>query len=170
MSIKRDIPLLARSEGVWEGFYRYYDIDGNKVDEHKSRLLCRLISDEEYYQTNYYYWADGTKEVRDFPTKIENKRLVFYTEIDGWAAAVDLDEFERTMMLHWVRKNEEDLYLYEMIQTSDSGDRRARVWQWFKKDKLIMRTLIDERLVSRVWQAYDKRTDDSYDDVTQFDL
>jgi len=170
MSIKRDIPLLARSEGVWEGYYRYYDIDGNKVDEHKSRLLCRLISDEEYHQTNFYYWADGKKEVRDFPTKIENKRLVFYTEIDGWAAAVDLDEFERTMMLHWVRKNEKDLYLYEMIQTSDSGDRRARVWQWFKKDKLIMRTLIDERLVSRVWQAYDKRTDDSYDDVTQFDL
>ena len=170
MSIKRDIPLLARSEGVWEGYYRYYDIDGTKVDEHKSRLLCRLISDEEYHQTNYYFWSDGSKEVRDFPTKIEGNKLVFYTEIDGWAAAVDLDEFERTMMLHWVRKNEKDLYLYEMIQTSDSGDRRARVWQWFKKDKLIMRTLIDERLVSRVWQAYDKRTDDSYDDVTQFDL
>jgi len=36
------MPLLARQEGVWEGVYRCYDYHGNKVDEHASKLTCRL--------------------------------------------------------------------------------------------------------------------------------
>ena len=32
--VKKQMPILARHEGVWEGWYRYYDADGNKVDEH----------------------------------------------------------------------------------------------------------------------------------------
>lgn len=168
MSIKEDIPFLIRNEGIWEGYYRYYDADGNKVDEHKSRLMCRIIDDEDYHQTNCYFWKDGKKEVRDFPTRIEDKRLVFYTDIDGWAAAVDLDKYKRTMMLNWVRKGEDDLYLYEMIQMSDDGQTRARVWQWFKEGRLFMRTLIDEQLVSRDWQSYEERKEDDYDLVSNF--
>lgn len=164
MSIREQLPLLARHEGVWEGFYRYYGPNGDKIDEHKSRLLCRLPSDNEYHQTNLYRWADGKTETRDFPTNFENKRLVFYTDIDGWAANVDLDEFNRTMMLHWTRKEEKDLYLYEMIQISDCGNARARVWQWFKSDRLLQRTLIDERRVSNDWAAYEDQ-DPTYDEL-----
>ncbi|MEM7283380.1 MAG: hypothetical protein AAF438_17315, partial [Pseudomonadota bacterium] len=119
MSIKEAFPLLARNEGVWEGYYRYYNIDGEKIDEHKSRLLCRIPEPDTYHQTNLYRWADGKKDTRDFPSKVEGKKLVFYTDIEGWAAAVDLDEHNRTMMLSWVRKNEPGLYLYEMIQVND---------------------------------------------------
>jgi hypothetical protein len=158
MSLKESMPLLSRHEGVWEGFYRYYDAAGNKTDEHKSRLICRFPNEHSYHQTNLYFWEDGKTEVRDFPTRIENQRIVFYTEIDGWAAEVPLDEFHRTVMLHWVRKTETDLYLYEMIQLSDCGKARARVWQWFKGDRLFQRTLIDERLLSRDWQAYEDAT------------
>jgi len=28
MSIRKNFPLLARHEGVWEGYYRYYDVAG----------------------------------------------------------------------------------------------------------------------------------------------
>ena len=166
MSLSTSIPLLARNEGVWEGYYRYYDPSGNPVDEHRSRLLCRIIEDRDYRQTNIYRWADGRKENREFPAEIRGQRLVFTNEITGWAQAVDLDEHGRTLMLHWTRNGEPDLYLYEMIQLSDDGRARARVWHWYKADRLFQRTLIDERLVSRDWKAYDGQ-DPAYGDLAQ---
>ncbi len=165
MSLRASMPFLARNEGVWEGYYRYYDAAGNKIDEHKSRLICRVIDDRDYHQTNVYRWADGKKETRDFPAEIQGERLVFTNEITGWAQAVDLDEHGRTMMLHWTRNGEPDLYLYEMIQLSDDGEARARVWQWFKKDRLLQRTLIDERRVSTDWAAYED-LDPDYGDIS----
>ena len=164
MSLRASLPYLARNEGVWEGYYRYYDAAGNKIDEHKSRLVCRIKNDRDYHQTNLYRWADGRKENRDFPATIEGSRLVFTSEITGWAEAVDLDEHKRTMMLHWTRNNEPDLYLYEMIQLADDGEARARVWQWFKSDRLMQRTLIDERRVSNDWEAY-QDLDPDYADI-----
>jgi hypothetical protein len=156
-TLKQRMPLLARNEGVWEGWYRYYDAAGGKTDEHKSRLLCRFPGPDEYRQTNHYYWADGRKEVREFPSRLAGDRIVFHTEIDGWAAEVPLDENRRTLMLHWKRRNEPGLYLYEMIQLSDCGNFRARVWQWFRGDRLAQRTLVDERRVSDDWSAYEGR-------------
>lgn len=154
-TLKEKIPLIARNEGVWDGYYRYYDRNGNMTDEHKSRLICRFPTPDGYHQTNHYFWADGNVDIRDFPSRVEDNRLVFYTEISGWAAEVALDEFARTVMLHWVRNGDAGLYLYEMIQLSDCGNYRARVWQWFRDGRLWQRTLIDESRVSDDWRAYD---------------
>ena len=167
MSLREKMPLLARHEGVWDGYYRYFDSSGNKVDEHKSRIVCRMIGTEDYHQTNYYFWADGKKDTRDFPAVVEEDRLMFYTEITGWAAEVPLDENSRTIMLHWTRNNEPGLYLYEMIQISDCGQYRARVWQWFREGQLYMRTLVDEQRISRDWQTYDNKQPE-YADVAVF--
>ena len=164
MSLRKAMPLLARHEGMWEGYYRYYDARGEKIDEHKSRLICRIRDDAEYHQTNLYRWANGERDSRDFPAEIADNRLIFATEIDGWAAAVDLDEHQRTMMLHWTRVGEPDLYLYEMIQISDDNEARARVWHWFKKDRLLKRTLVDEVRVSTDWAAYEN-IDPAYADI-----
>ena len=167
MSLRERMPLLARHEGVWDGYYRYFDDTGNKVDEHKARILCRMIGTDDYHQTNYYFWADGRKDTRDFPAIVKEDRLVFYTEISGWAAEVPLDENNRTIMLHWTRNNEPDLYLYEMIQISDCGQYRARVWQWFRQGRLFMRTLVDEQRISEDWQAYNNKQA-GYADVAVF--
>ena len=167
MSLREKMPLLARHEGVWDGYYRYFDISGNRIDEHKSRLLCRMVGADDYHQTNYYFWEDGRKDTRDFPAVVKEDRLVFYTEISGWAAEVPLDEHNRTIMLHWTRNNEPDLYLYEMIQISDCGQYRARVWQWFRQGRLFQRTLVDEQRMSNDWQAYDGK-DAEYADVAVF--
>ena len=167
MSLREKMPLLARHEGVWDGVYRYFDKDGNKIDEHKSRVLCRMIGADDYHQTNYYFWADGRKDNRDFPAIVKQDRLVFYTEITGWAAEVPLDENSRTIMLHWTRNNEQGLYLYEMIQISDCGQYRARVWQWFREGQLLKRTLVDEQRVSKDWQGYENKAV-AYDDVAVF--
>jgi len=152
--LRKAMPLLAKQEGVWEGVYRHYDEHGNKVDEHRSRLICRIPAEGPfpYHQTNHYTWDNGATEVRDFPATFRDGRLQFDNElIRGWAAEVPLDEHRRTMMLHWVRKGEPDTYLYEMIQVSDDARWRTRVWQWIRGGRIRMRTLIDEEKVSDTW-------------------
>ena len=164
MSLRANMPLLARNEGVWDGYYRYYDAAGTKIDEHRSRLICRIKDDRDYHQTNLYRWADGRKETRDFPATVEGNKLTLSGIIEGWCAAVDLDENQRTLMLYWTREGEPDLYLYEMIQLSDDGNARARIWQWFRNDRLMQRTLIDEVRVADDWRPYDE-LDPAYGDI-----
>ena len=57
------------------------------------------------------------------------------------------------MMLNWVRKGDADLYLYEMIQLSDCGKYRHRVWHWYRAGRLVSRTLIDEERASYNWRG-----------------
>jgi hypothetical protein len=148
--IKQRLPLLARHEGVWDGWYRYYDAEGHKTDEHRSRLVCSFPEGGEfdYDQMNYYSWADGRRDIRPFPAVLQGDRIVFKSAlIDGWAADVPLDTHKRTTMLNWVRKGEPGVYLYEMIQLSDCGNYRSRAWHWFREGRLFQRTLIDEQRV-----------------------
>ena len=154
---RRLVPHIAEQEGIWDGVYRYYDADGNKVDEHRSRLVCRFLDrgPYPYHQTNIYTWSDGRAETREFPALIAKGRLIWQGElIRGWAAEVLVDEHHRTTLLHWVRHDEADIHLYEMIQVSDCGNFRSRVWQWFRGGRLIRRTLVDEDKVSSDWSAY----------------
>ena len=46
IDIAREMPLLARHEGVWDGVYSYFNASNEKVDEHASRLLCRMPTAE----------------------------------------------------------------------------------------------------------------------------
>jgi hypothetical protein len=154
--IKAAMPLLAKHEGVWEGWYRTYDANGKMTDEHRSRLICRFPDSGpyDYHQTNIYTWSDGRVESRDFPANYRDGRIFWDNElITGWAAEVGLDDFRRTIMLHWVRKGEPNTYLYEMINTSDCGKKRSRVWQWINAGDIKMRTLIDEVKVSDSWDG-----------------
>jgi hypothetical protein len=158
--IRRAMPLLARNEGVWEGWYRYYDAaTGRQTDAHRSRLICRLPDDGphagHYHQTNHYFWEDGRSEVRDFPAWYEDGRIRWDNElIKGWAAAMKPDDFNRSTCLNWTRHGEPDLFLYEMIQLSDDGIHRARTWQWFRKGVCFQRTLIDEKFVTPDWRGW----------------
>jgi hypothetical protein len=161
-SLRQAMPLLADNEGVWEGWYRYYDAaTGKLVDEHRSRLICRIVDDSKlgYHQTNHYFWEDGRTQVRDFPAWYENGRIWWDNElIKGWAAAMQPDDHHRSTCLNWVRHGEPGLYLYEMIQNSADRTQRARTWQWFKDDKCFQRTLIDEVLVTRDWRNWTDHT------------
>ena len=155
--IKQAMPLLARNEVVWEGWYRYYDTaTGKLTDQHRSRLICRLGDDvADYHQTNYYYWEDGRLEVREFPAWYENGRIHWDNDlIKGWAAAMQPDDYNRSTCLNWTRTNEPGLYLYEMIQLTDDGKNRARTWQWFKDGKCFQRTLIDEVFITPDWRNW----------------
>lgn len=159
MSIRDEMPLLARHEGVWDGVYTYYNAAGEKVDEHKSRLFCRLPDggDHPYHQTNHYTWDDGRTDIRDFPAAYRDGRIWWDNDlIKGWAAEVELDQNNRTMMLYWQRTGDPSLYLYEMIQLADDGQTRCRTWHWIRNGLLETRTAIQEKLVTRDWRAAEK--------------
>jgi hypothetical protein len=157
-TVRKEMPLLARNEGVWEGWYRYYDAaTGQLTDQHRSRLICRIGSGliADYHQTNYYYWEDGRMETREFPAWYEDGRIRWDNDlIKGWAAAMKPDDYNRSTCLNWTRHGEPDVYLYEMIQLSDDGINRSRTWQWFKHGKCFQRTLIDEVFVTADWRNW----------------
>ncbi len=154
-AIKTGMPYLAKHEGVWDGWYRHFDPNGKMIDEHRSRLVCRFPDDGPvpYHQTNYYSWANGKTEIRDFPAEFRDGRLQFDNElITGWAAEVPLDTFNRTLMLYWRRVGDEGLYLYEMIQLSDCGKYRHRIWHWYRDGRIVSRTMVDEERASHHWR------------------
>lgn len=157
--IRKNMPLLAEAEGVWEGWYRYYDAEtGEMTDEHRSRLICRLPEDgkpADYHQTNYYFWDDGRTDIRDFPANYHDGRIWWDNDlIKGWAAAMQPDDNNLSTCLNWIRKGEEDVYLYEMIQVDKPHNLRSRTWQWFRDGKCFQRTLIDEHRVSHDWASW----------------
>ncbi len=152
------MPLLARHEGVWDGTYSYFNAQNEKIDEHASRLLCRMTGKDDipYHQTNHYTWPDGKTEVRDFPATYRDGRIWWDNDlIQGWAAEVPLDEYNRTMMLYWQRTGDPSLYLYEQIQISDDGKNRCRTWHWIRNGMLETRTAIQETFVTKDWRAID---------------
>lgn len=155
MGIRDDMPLLARHEGVWDGTYKYYNAAGVLVDEHASRLFCRFVDGPmPYHQTNYYSWADGRSEVREFPATYHDKRVWWDNElIKGSAWEVGEDSNARAMMLTWERTGDPSLYLYEMIQIADDGATRCRTWHWIRNGRLETRTAIEERFVTRDWRS-----------------
>ena len=157
MGIREDMPLLARHEGVWDGTYKYYNAAGDFVDYHDSRLFCRFVEGPlPYHQTNYYTWADGRREVREFPGAYRDKRVWWDNElIRGSAWEVANDDKARTVMLTWERTGDPELYLYEMIQLADDGTTRCRTWHWIRSGRLETRTAIEERLVTRDWRSLD---------------
>ncbi len=157
-SVKEAFPELAIHEGVWEGWYRYVDVNGKQIDAHQSRLICRVPKDtpSTYHQTNHYTWENGDTDVRDFKGQMEGSKLIFDNDlIKGWAAAAAEDDHQRTVLLHWSRVGEPNLYLYEMIQISDCENYRTRVWQWLRDGQTIQRTLIDEKRITRDWQSFE---------------
>lgn len=144
MSIREEMPVLARHDGDWVGTYLYLDPDGNVIDKHASHLSCMLPTDDSnsYYQINRYTWPDGRREEHKFPATYHDRKIWFDTErIEGHAWEVD----DQTIVLTWVYRNDPATYLYEMIQISPCGNHRARTWHWFKEGELIKRTLIKEQ-------------------------
>ncbi len=157
MGIREDMPLLARHEGVWDGTYTYWNAAGEKIDEHASRLICRFLADTSphpYHQSNFYTWADGRTDTRDFPATYRDKRVWWDNDlIQGSAWEVGQDDHARSVMLYWQRTGDPSLYLYEMIQLADDGLTRCRTWHWIRNGQLETRTAIQEKLVTRDWKS-----------------
>ncbi|BAB76712.1 DUF3598 family protein [Anabaena sp. FACHB-709] len=143
MSIREEMPVLARHAGEWTGTYTLIDTSGKILDHHQSHLSCQLPEDGPYpyYQVNRYTWADGKEEVHNFPGTYQDKILWFDSDrIQGKAWEID----DSTVILWFSYKTAPGMYLYEMIQISPDNNHRARTWHWFKNDQIYQRTLIQE--------------------------
>ena len=64
---------------------------------------------------------------------------------------------------HWERKDEPDLYLYEMIQ-SVIMEIIEQEQHWFKNGVLAKRTLIDEVKLTKDWSDFDGKNP-NYEDI-----
>lgn len=154
------MPLVASQAGVWDGEYVHLDADHKEIDRHRSRLVCRLHDGEDgearLAQTNIYDWADGTREIRYFDAVFRGDRLwIDNVNINGWTAAVSLDQTDRTIMVGWTRAGEPDFRYYEMITVAEDGNAKNRTWHWFRKGRLFQRTIINEARTSNDWEAHD---------------
>jgi hypothetical protein len=146
MSIRTEMPLLARHEGDWVGEYIYLDNAGKVLDRHASHLTCSFPAEGEfpYWQVNHYTWADGRKEEIQFPATYKDGKIWFdNARINGFAWEVD----DKTIILTWHYKTDPENYLYEMIQLSADGNHRARTWHWFNNGEIVKRTIIKETRV-----------------------
>ncbi len=158
MGLKEHMPLLARHEGVWAGTYRIYDANGKLVDEHSSRVVCRFPAEGGYIQTNSYSWPDGRSVSHNIEADYRDGRIWWDGDIiRGWAGELPLDENGRSIVLYWQHVSDPELYVYEMVQISDDGKKRCRTWHWIRNGELEARTAIEEKLVTRDWQAEDDR-------------
>jgi hypothetical protein len=155
--IAATMPVVAAQAGVWQGEYVHFDEAHREIDRHRSKLVCRLFDGEaRLAQSNIYDWADGTREVRYFDGRLRGDRIIFdNVNIDGWAAPLAMDATDRTIMVLWVRAGEPDFRYYEMITVAEDGKAKNRTWHWYRKGRLFQRTLINEELVTRDWQAHD---------------
>jgi len=146
IDLRKEMPVLARHEGVWEGRYLLVDLEGKSLDSHASHLECSFPDSGEfpYMQVNTYTWDDGRREEIHFPAHYRDQRIWWDNDrIRGSAWELD----SRYIVLTWTRKDLPGSYLYEMIQISDDNRRRARTWHWFVDDALLQRTLIREQRV-----------------------
>ena len=147
MSIREEMPLLARHEGEWRGTYTFLDLEAKVLDKHDSVVTCAFPSEGKfpYFQTNRYTWSDGREQVIEFPASYADGKIFFKTDrIDGYAWEVD----DKTIVLTWRYMTDPQEYLYEMIQLDEAGTHRSRTWHWFRDGVCYQRTIIDERKVT----------------------
>lgn len=147
MSIREEMPLLARHAGQWEGTYTHVNPAGEIIDQHRSLLTCAFpeVGEFPYTQTNAYTWPDGRTETIEFPATLKDGKLHFDTErINGYCWEVD----DLAIVLKWTYVKDASVTLYELILLDESGNNRTRTWHWRKDGVCFQRTLIDERRVS----------------------
>ncbi|HLO87885.1 MAG TPA: DUF3598 family protein [Nostocaceae cyanobacterium] len=144
--IKTEMPVMARHEGEWNGYYTLVDTQGNVLDKYTSHLSCQFIEQDpySYYQINRYQWPDGRQEEHHFPGIYKDKKVWFDTErLQGHAWEVD----NTTIMFLFTYKGIPGSYLYEVIFLSPCNNYRSRTWHWFKNDQVYQRTLVQEERV-----------------------
>lgn len=161
-ALKSKLPVMAKNEGVWAGTYRRYGSDGSLMNEFASRVVMRFRSDapeqEMYHQTNIYRFSDGKGQVIDSKGWFDGQRLNFGSDrdISGWAADDLTDPNGQTCLLFMAVNTAtpqlaKGTICYELVQLSAFGQYRARAAQYVNDGRIVMRTMIDEELVTRDW-------------------
>lgn len=161
-NIKREMTLLAFNEGVWADTYRWFDAEGNKLDEHRCTMLVAFPEQPPfaYHQTNMYTWADGRAKTKDFRIRyVEGSRrfTIWNEDVAGWVTEPVDDDENLTTLMKWVRISEDPRdrgTYYEMINNSPCGRWRQRVWQQLDQGRVVRRCFINGEKIADDWRGY----------------
>jgi len=161
-NIKNEMTLLAHNEGVWADTYRWFDADGNKLDEHRCTMLV-IFPDAPpyaYHQVNMYTWADGRAVTKDFRIRyVEGSRkfTIWNEDVAGWVTEPEADDQNLTTLMKWVRLGggpaDTGVY-YEMINNSACGRWRNRVWQQMQDGRVVRRCMINGERIATGWRGF----------------
>lgn len=137
-------PVFARHVGEWEGTYKLIDVtNGTILNQHRSKLTCKMFGEDSYHQSNEYFWDDGRIIVLDFPGVFRDGALCFDTSrLIGKAYEVD----DKTICLLWQYKDNTENQYAEII-TLQSSTHRCRTWQHFENGVFTKVTVIDEHKI-----------------------
>jgi hypothetical protein len=146
--IEKEMPLLARHQGVWEGTYRFVTPQLELLDQYDFRIRVSFPDDEHggitYRQESHYTWADGREQQLDFDASYNgNGRVEFSGRLSGFMYELD----DRNIYLNFSFPDQPGIDVCEMIQLAPNNNDRARTWHWFKENKLFQLTLVDEHRV-----------------------
>jgi hypothetical protein len=164
--LRTAMPLVARCEGVWEGVHQHFDAAGKKIDEHRVRNIGRVTGDPvaPWVQTNTSFWDDGRSRRIDHHAAYRDGRLWFDNEwAVGWCREIEADTRGTALLIYWqwkapdawVGRPTRDLHMYQWLQLSPDGQHRHGVVQWLDDGALVLRSQIDETLVTRDWRAFE---------------
>jgi len=161
-NIKNEMTLLAHNEGVWADTYRWFDADGNKLDEYRCTMLV-IFPDAPpyaYHQVNMYTWADGRAVTKDFRIRyVEGSRkfTIWNEDVAGWVTEPEADDQNLTTLMKWVRLGggpaDTGVY-YEMINNSACGRWRNRVWQQMQDGRVVRRCMINGERIATGWRGF----------------
>ena len=149
--LKKLMPSMWDHEGIWEGNYQHLDLDGNIIDQHKSRVQCIFPDDGfpdnpnvVYRQHNHFEWANGQTYDMQFDGILIDEKIYWDTATFqgyGWSVANNM------VVLDLQRKDEPGASFQEIIVIGNDKNQRARTWHWFKQGKCFKRTLCNEWLI-----------------------
>jgi hypothetical protein len=144
--LQQSMPSLFAHQGVWEGRYRIVNLQGDTLDQHRSRIEVNFPETGPHYlQRNHFSWDDGRELKVEHPGFFRDGMLRWNTEhIEGaaWEAG------ERCIVLRWRRPDTPGSELTELIALGEGAQHRARTWHWFRDGVCYQRTLIDEQRVT----------------------
>ena len=150
------LPVLARHEGVWDGWFRRIDPNGDKLEEFPTRVIVRYLGDDLwpniYHQTNAYTLPNGSSQQIETRGSVCDGKLVFKSaRVDGWSVDDPTDPHRRSALMYMDFLTDPGLHMHEMMQISDCGRHRTRVAQFLRNGLIVSRTLIDETRTGN-WQ------------------
>lgn len=138
------MPAIFKHEGTWLGHYRHLSETGELLDEHESRVECKLPDEPDvvFRQTNHFVWHDGRTLDYSFEGTLHNNRLWFDTPTfvgGAWQTEAGI------IMLNLDRKDLPGQRFIEVIVMGDNHNHRVRTWYYFEHGICCKRTLCTEQ-------------------------
>jgi len=154
------LAYMLANEGVWKGTFRRVDTDLEVIEQFPTEIIIRVDRSgalPRFRQTNRYDKPGGVVEVIETQGEIRDGRAWFANgRVEGWSMPSVPGLEQRMGMLFMRLLDGSGLQMHEVVSLGEDGTQRARTAQYVRGNALVRRTLIDEKLFTRDWAAYER--------------